>query len=333
METWIDQRELVAMAKSQSSESILRDLYLDDDASRGGASGRVEFLAVEDGLFCSVNEWRSPRDSVDRTIVRNSVGLQFVQTGQMRQTLSGHGRYLHSGARVCLTTFPAETRQVRCYGAGFDVKYVGAWVAPELLVDKYGLTVESLPAPLQSFFRGEASAPFCMSLPLAPRLWMALDEIFASTFSGKLRETYLGSKLTELICEIAGSLARLSRPNKPAGEQALSYRELMLVETAAMIYMKELAAPPSVEEMAARIGLNRNKLNSGFRSVFGLTPHDYSKRLRMEWARRLVEEGAMRLSEIGEAVGYSTQSAFSRAYADYFGFPPSLGGSMGAPSP
>lgn len=327
MAPWIDQRELVEMAKSQSSASILRDLY-PNDADRDEITGRVEFLPIEDGLFCSVNEWRSKHDRFDRTIVRNSVGLQFVQMGQVRQTLSGHGRYLHSGARVCLTTFPTETRQTRHYEPGIDVKYIGAWVAPDLLVDQFGLAVDTLPDPLQAFFKGDTNTPFCMSLPLAPRLWMALDEVFSSNFAGKLREVYLRSKMTELICEMAGSLTRLNRPNRPTEESALSYRELMLVETAAMIYMKELHAPPSVDELAVRIGLNRNKLNSGFRNVFNCTPHEYSKQLRMDWARRLIEDGAMCLSEIARAVGYTTQSAFSRAYTDFFGFAPS---SSGAP--
>lgn len=322
METWIDQNELVEMARSQSSASILRDLY-PNAPDREEITGRVEFLPIEDGLFCSVNEWRSPRESFDRTIVRNSIGLQFVQMGQMRQTLAGHGRYLHSGARVCLTTFPAETRQIRHYDAGLDVKYIGAWIAPDLLVDKFGLAVDALPEPLQDFFKGDANAPFCMSLPLAPRLWMALDEVFSSSFSGKLREVYLRSKMTELICEMTGSLTRLNRPNRPVEETVLSYRELMLVEAAALIYMKELRTPPSVDELAVRIGLNRNKLNSGFKNVFGCTPHEYSKQLRMDWARRLIEGGVMCLSEVAQAVGYTTQSAFSRAYTDFFGFPPS----------
>ncbi|MDI1366242.1 MAG: AraC family transcriptional regulator [bacterium] len=322
MVTWIDQSELVEMAKVQSGASIMRDLHRRDGKGED-FPGRIEFLPIEEGLFCSVNEWRSAHGTTDRTVVRNSIGLQFVKMGQVRQNLSGHGRYLHTGARVCLTTFPAETRQVRHYGAGLDVKYIGAWVAPDLLVDKFGLSVDALPEPLRAFFMGDSNMPYSMSLPLAPRLWMALDEVFASGFTGKLRDTYLRSKMTELICEMTASLGRMGHSNRPVEEGALSSRELMLVEAAAMVYMKELHAPPSVDALATRVGLNRNKLNSGFRELFDCTPHEYSKRLRMDWARRLIEDRALCLGEIAQAVGYASQSAFSRAYADYFGFPPS----------
>jgi AraC-like DNA-binding protein len=84
-----------------------------------------------------------------------------------------------------------------------------------------------------------------------------------------------------------------------------------------------------VDALAARIGLNRNKLSAGFRDVFGCTPHEYSKRQRMDWARRLILDGAMQLGEVAQAVGYASQSSFSRAFTDHFGFPPSAAGSAG----
>ena len=54
MVTWIDQSELVEMAKVQSGASIMRDLYRRDGNAEDFA-GRIEFLPIEEGLFCSVN--------------------------------------------------------------------------------------------------------------------------------------------------------------------------------------------------------------------------------------------------------------------------------------
>lgn len=316
---WIDQADLIAMARAQAPGAVIRELQREDE--RFG--GRIEFLPVEEGLFCSLNHWRTAADTSDRTIVRNSIGLQFVQAGEVCQRLDGHGRYLHAGARVCLTTYPAETRQVREYKAGAEVKYVGAWIAPDLLVDRFGLDVEALPAPLKPFFLGKASTPISMSLPLSPRLWMALDDVFTSPFTGKLRDIYLRSKITELICEMTASLGRMGTPSRTVEEGALASHELMRIEAAAMVYLKELGNPPSVEALAAHVGLNRNRLSAGFRLLFDCTPHEYSRRVRLDWARRLISGGAMRLGEIAGAVGYGSQSAFSRAYANHFGFPPS----------
>jgi AraC family transcriptional regulator, transcriptional activator of the genes for pyochelin and ferripyochelin receptors len=320
MATWIDQSELVRQAQLRSGREILRDLYGEGSP---GQAGRIEFLPVEEGFFCSVNDWRAKAPTRDHTIVRNSIGLQFVKSGRVRQTLGGQSRYVHAGARVCLTTFPRETRQVRQYEAGLDVKYVGAWISPDVLVDRFGLEVDALPDPLKSFFRGQASAPFSLSLPMGPKLWMVLDEVFAAPFAGTLRQRYLEAKMVELMCETTASLGRLGAPSRSVEEGALSARESMLVQAAASIYARELADPPSVSALAARVGLNRNKLNAGFRALFGCTPHDYSKQVRMDWARRLLDEGALRQGEVAAAVGFRSPAAFSRAFADHFGIPPS----------
>src|SRR3546814_6268789 len=58
---------------------------------------------------------------------------------------------------------------------------------------------------LRNFFTGADHDPFCTSFPLSPRPWLALDEIFSNGFTGKLRETYLKGKMTELICETIGA--------------------------------------------------------------------------------------------------------------------------------
>ena len=58
------------------------------------------------------------------------------------------------------------------------------------------------------------------------------------------------------------------------------------IETAAGIYRREIGSPPTIEQLATRVGLNRNELTNGFRDMYGLTPHAYGHMLRMEQAVR-----------------------------------------------
>ena len=285
--------------------------------------GEIEFVPIQEGLFGSFHAWRSDRAGSDRLMVRDSLGIQFVKTGRVRQRLSGHGRYVYSGARVSLTTFPGEVRQERAYEAGEDVNYVGVWVDPKVMIEAFGVQPDRLPEPLRSFFRGEANSPASMSLPLSSRLWMALDDIFENTFQGPLRQTYLKAKITELVAEVAGSLERISEMGQRNGSSGLTQHELMKIEAAALIYARSLNAPPSIEDMSRLVGLNRNKLGLGFHDLFDCSPHAYSRRLRMNWARRSLEDRSMCLHKIAEQVGYSTPSAFTRAFAEHFNMSPS----------
>jgi AraC family transcriptional activator of pyochelin receptor len=53
-------------------------------------------------------------------------------------------------------------------------------------------------------------------------------------------------------------------------------------------------------------------------TVFGHIHH-----LRMQKAKRLLEEGRMNISEVSDFIGYSNIPAFSAAFKKHFGYPPS----------
>jgi hypothetical protein len=84
MRSWIDQSDLIEMARSHSAHDIVKALA--PEASQQ-ITGQMEFVPVQDGLFCSINAWKSETEGTDRLVVRNSVGVQFVKAGKVRQTL------------------------------------------------------------------------------------------------------------------------------------------------------------------------------------------------------------------------------------------------------
>src|SRR3546814_11559719 len=126
----------------------------------------------------------------------------------------------------------------------------------------------------------------------------------------------------ELSGETIGSLGQ---DGEGGGDTAptLSFKERMASDTAALIYMQERGNPPPLQQLALRVGINRNKLSEGFQRHFGCSPHAYPKRLRMGWAHPLPLDGQMAVQAVAQAAGYSTTSAFSRRLADHFGLPQS----------
>lgn len=323
MQGWTDQAELIQTASGLTSDETLRAMFPQVSHL---IDGRLEFVPVEKGLFCSVNDFRTRGPGGDRMVLRNCVAIQIVRTANVQLNLPGHARYRHSGARITLTTYPREVRQVRSYEAGLHVNYVGAWADPELLVDRFGVQVDALSEPLRSFFRGQADAPASVSLPLPPRLLTTLDDILSAPHLGPLRQTYLHAKMIELVCEVVVAMHRPRQGTTRPASGGLTHHERQQVEAAAVIYRRELEAPPSVRELAERVGLNRNKLTAGFRDLFQCSPHEYSAEIRMDRAHYLLQDNGMSVQEVAGSVGYSTASAFSRAYSEHFGFAPSQRG-------
>jgi AraC-like DNA-binding protein len=80
--------------------------------------------------------------------------------------------------------------------------------------------------------------------------------------------------------------------------------------------------PWTVQSLAARAGMSRTTFAVKFKEMVGLSPLDYLTRWRMTVAcDRLVRTSAP-ISEIGEALGYDSQSAFSLAFKRVMGCSP-----------
>ncbi|WP_371605956.1 GlxA family transcriptional regulator [Streptomyces sp. NBC_01213] len=79
----------------------------------------------------------------------------------------------------------------------------------------------------------------------------------------------------------------------------------------------------SVEALAARAGLSPRHFARAFRTETGLTPGRYVERVRLEQARRLLEDTADGVVGISRASGYGTPEAMRRAFVKALGTAPS----------
>ncbi|MDT9694890.1 GlxA family transcriptional regulator [Streptomyces sp. P17] len=77
-----------------------------------------------------------------------------------------------------------------------------------------------------------------------------------------------------------------------------------------------------VESLAARAGLSPRHFARAFRAETGTTPGRYVDRVRLEHARRLLEDTAGGVEEISRASGYGTPEAMRRAFLKALGTAP-----------
>ncbi|MFG2332947.1 GlxA family transcriptional regulator [Streptomyces sp. NPDC048604] len=78
----------------------------------------------------------------------------------------------------------------------------------------------------------------------------------------------------------------------------------------------------SVEALAARARMSPRHFARAFRSETGTTPGRYVDRVRLEQARRLLEETAGGVEEVARTAGYGTPEAMRRAFVKALGTPP-----------
>jgi len=80
-----------------------------------------------------------------------------------------------------------------------------------------------------------------------------------------------------------------------------------------------------IKAISRRFGYDADHLTRVFRRQYGITPHQYRIRLRMEHARWLLENTELSVEAVADAVGYREPSAFYRAFQKIYQISPREG--------
>lgn len=104
---------------------------------------------------------------------------------------------------------------------------------------------------------------------------------------------------------------------------SLKKRDLETLRQARQLLIGNLQDPPTIEGLAREVGLNKNKLQSGFKAMYGTTINRYLRDARLRHAKMLLTEDLKSIGEIAEEVGYSNSSQFSRRFQERYGLLPS----------
>ena len=83
-----------------------------------------------------------------------------------------------------------------------------------------------------------------------------------------------------------------------------------------------IGEPLSVADMASRAELSPSRFSALFRHRFGLSPHQYFLRLRIDYAQNLLKSTDLPLQEIADCCGFADVHHFSKAFKRVVQLPP-----------
>ena len=176
-----------------------------------------------------------------------------------------------------------------------------------------------MPLNLARFMLDRSDSVNYCTLPINPAIIDAATSICKAgdQFEGLLWLNYVHAKSVELICRIVSAFDELS----DAAQVTFTEREVDQLRKARQIALEELERPPTIKEVARRIGSNETKLKQGFRAMYGETLFEYRNRKRMAKAMELVTSGES-LLRVSERVGFKHQTSFTTAFKSHFGVSP-----------
>ncbi|MFD2725690.1 helix-turn-helix domain-containing protein [Hyunsoonleella rubra] len=151
---------------------------------------------------------------------------------------------------------------------------------------------------------------------MSPEMFLLVEQFFNNKHEGHLKMMFYRSHMTALLSHYFGQLA-LQKVNE------IKAPELEKIYLAQDILLSNLENPPSLTELAQRIGTNTNTLKKEFKAQFGVPVFKYLQNERLKKAYNLIKYEQKTVQETAWAVGYDSLGSFSNAFEKKFGYRPS----------
>ncbi|MFL6618396.1 MAG: AraC family transcriptional regulator [Povalibacter sp.] len=179
-----------------------------------------------------------------------------------------------------------------------------------------------------------ADAPFSPLLSALPSLmkldvratasgaWIESSFRFAATeiAAGRLGSATVIAKLSELLFVEAVSQFVASLPPERRGWLA-GLRDPQIGRALALLHARPMEGW-TAESLALEVGMSRSVFAERFTSLVGQPPMQYLTLWRMHVAAQHLREGRGSVAQVGFAIGYESEAAFSRAFKRQFGSSP-----------
>ncbi len=114
----------------------------------------------------------------------------------------------------------------------------------------------------------------------------------------------------------------------PPGEELFCTRQQRMdherAEQVIFLLSRDLTAPPTLDDMARKIGCSPSYLSRVFSANTGQTITQCLRRLRMEKAAELLKSKEYSVTEVALEIGYNSLSHFSQAFHETYGCCPGL---------
>ncbi|WP_262732934.1 helix-turn-helix domain-containing protein [Gaetbulibacter sp. NE] len=151
---------------------------------------------------------------------------------------------------------------------------------------------------------------------MSPEMFLLVEQFFSNTYEGGIKMMFYKSHMTALLSHYFGQLASQQSTK-------INVEQLEKINLAQELLLSDLENPPSLTELAHKIGTNTNTLKKEFKAQFGVSVFKYLQNERLNKAHNLIKKERTTIQEAAWAVGYDSLGSFSNAFEKKFGYRPS----------
>lgn len=286
-------------------------------------SGFVNTIKLRPGLLLGISNCRITR-LVDAFVefTLSPICIAFSLDGiKSNFQYSEDGDYILAIQSGCnFVAYHPVLRDYLKYPPGISVHFLSIYIDPAAFAFIYGGKTSQVHDDFRRLIDGDLEKSFFSTFSGTPCINEAIHQILNCSYKGFSRQLYLESKTLELIAHTMEQLSVNVAPTSCVIQ--LRTKELKSIRRASEILVDNLVKPPSVMKLSRKVGINKDKLNHGFKQMYGSSPYEYLRIARLERARELLKSKEMNVSEVAFNVGYSHPKNFTRAFKNHFGTNP-----------
>ncbi|WP_341225775.1 helix-turn-helix transcriptional regulator [uncultured Arcticibacterium sp.] len=151
-----------------------------------------------------------------------------------------------------------------------------------------------------------------------------INKCLTNSQEGLERKMNLEAHCKELTALAIGTIGKYKTTYDNTAA-VLTNKEREAIHAVAKILEEKYSNPPLQTELAREVGLNLNKMTSGFKLIYGQTINKYLLKVRMSKAKSLlVIDNDFTVGEVAEAVGFSHASYFIKKFKESYGETPGV---------
>lgn len=265
-------------------------------------------------LYCTLKEdW-------ELVIAPSTPALQFnfCASGEIRHFLQDHEiQYQLAPLQGSITANRTGTKEYFFLPAHTELIFTYLVIDREKYLQRIDCLVDEMPPELATAFKDqEGEKAFLYQSNYSLSIAELIKCIIKDKNEGMIRSAFVEGKTLELLSkQIKQFSDDLQLPEKQA---ILRESDVANIKAARDILIRNLQAPPTIEELARQTGINRQKLKSGFKVVFDKTINAYLREHRLEAAAALLLSGQS-VTETAREIGYVNSAHFARLFKDKYG--------------
>jgi len=174
------------------------------------------------------------------------------------------------------------------------------------------------PGPQKALAKAIDQGHFFHSQTMNFTVQSVLHQMYACPHQGLVRQIFLESKAMELVAYTLEQAFDAALPGPP-----IRADERDRIVATRDILVSRLKFPPSLTNLARQVGMSHTRLTRGFKKVFGCTVFEYLRKERLSYAKMLLSENRLSITDTAFEAGFCSSSHFALAFRKQFGISPS----------